>query len=190
MLTKSLAIFDRGQTVELPSPIFVMPKPKRGRQTHSELRFPNGDPIPTRATLIAYILQNVLYQIDETVEGPIFCKHLIKCNRERNRQSMYHVVMGAHQWTGVWEVTGNRRMFDVRAVWLPDDEAWVPQIMLSPGNYIGVSRFNGFEMTFKELRRAMIKHEFVTAEEFDCYASQNRTMRYQAITRATRGIWM
>lgn len=191
MLNKSLAFFDGGQAVELQTPIFMLPKAKRrGRRAISTIYFPNGERIPSRDELIAYIVNHVLYQIDESVDGPIFCKHVIKCNRERNRDSMYHIVMGAHQWSGVWEVVGNRRMFDVRALYLPGDDAWVPQVVLSPGNYIGVDNFNGFEMSSKDLRREMIQHGFVTAEEYDHFANPRASVRYDAIARATRGIWM
>ena len=191
MLSKSLAFFDGGQSVELPTPIFMMPKSRRrGRRPGSDVYFPNGERIPSREELIAFIVQNVLYQIDDTLEGPIFCKHVIKCNRERNRDSMYHIVMGAHQWSGVWEVVGNRRMFDVRALYLPADDAWVPQVVLSPGNYIGVDNLNGFELGPKELRREMIRRGFVSPDAYDRFANPSSVVRHQAIAMATRGIWM
>ncbi|MCL4522185.1 MAG: hypothetical protein M1415_11540 [Firmicutes bacterium] len=191
MLNKSLAFFDGGQTVELATPIFVVPQSKRrGRRPGSDSYFPNGERIPSRAELIAYIMTHVLYQIDDTLEGPIFCKHVIKCNQERNRDSMYHIVMGAHQWSGVWEVVGNRRMFDVRALYLPSDDVWVPQVVLSPGNYIGVDNCNGFELGSKELRREMIQRGLVTPEEYDQFANPSAVVRHRAISRATRGIWM
>ncbi len=191
MLNKSLAFFDGGQAVELPTPIFMRPKAKRrGRRAGSDAYFPNGDRVPSRDEIIRFIVNHVLYQIDDTLEGPIFCKHVIKCNRERNRDSMYHIVMGAHQWSGVWEVVGNRRMFDVRALYLPTDNVWVPQVVLSPGNYIGVDNFNGFEMGPQQLRREMIQRGFVTADEYDHFANPSAVVRHQAITRATRGIWM
>jgi hypothetical protein len=191
MLNKSLAFFDGGQTVELSTPIFMLPKSRRrGRRPGSEGYFPNEQKIPSREDLISFIVTHVLYQIDETLEGPIFCKHVIKCNRERNRDSMYHIVLGAHQWCGVWEVIGNRRMFDVRALYLAEEDVWVPQVVLSPGNYIGVDNFNGFELGSQELRREMIQRGFVTAEEYDQFASPSAAVRYRAIPFATRGIWM
>lgn len=191
MLNKSLAMFAGGQTVELPSPIFSAPKARRrGRRTGKDLYFPNGQRIPTRDELIAFIVGHVLYQIDDTLGGPIFCKHVIKHNKDRNRDSMFHIVMGAHEWSGVWEVVGNRRMFDVRAVYLPEDQAWVPQVILSPGNYIGVDNLNGIEIGREALRRALIARGFVTAEEYDTYAHPSQPARYEAIARATRGIWM
>ena len=125
MSSKSLAFFQDGQAVEMSAPIFSHPRNKRrGRRSESDRYFPNGMIKPTRDELLQFILTHVLYQVDATVGGPIFCKHIMKPNRERNRESMYHVVLGPYTWTGVWEVIGNRRMFDIRAEY----RAWVTKV--------------------------------------------------------------
>lgn len=191
MSAKSLAFFGNGQVVEMSTPIFGWPQTRRrGRRSETERCFPNGIEKPSRDDLIQFILHNVLYQIDSSLGGPIFCKHLEKPNRERNRDSMYHVVLGDHSWTGVWEVVGNRRMFDIRAVYMPKENTWVPQIVLSPGNYIGVDNLNGIEMGPEKLRREMIRRGFVTPEEYDCFAGASLPARYRAISCAKRGIWL
>lgn len=191
MSSKSLAFFEDGQAVEMSTPIFGHPKSKRrGRRSDSDRYFPNGLQKPSREELIHYILSHVLYQVDATIGGPIFCKHIVKPNRERNRESMYHVVLGPHPWTGVWEVIGNRRMFDIRAEFLLSEDGWVPQIQLSPGNYIGVDNLNGIELDPTRLRREMIRRGFVMAEEFDRYTGSAPEERYRAIPYATKGIWM
>lgn len=190
MSSKSLAFFQDGQAVEMSSPIFTRPRSKRrGRRSESDRYFPNGMMKPTRDELLQFILSHVLYQVDATVGGPIFCKHIMKPNRERNRESMYHVVLGPHTWTGVWEVVGNRRMFDIRAEYLANESTWVPQIQLSPGNYIGVDNLNGIELDPIRLRREMIRRGFASPEEFDRF-SGGLTNRYRAIPFAERGIWM
>lgn len=189
-MSKSLAFFE-GHRVELSSPIFTRPKAKRrGRRSDLERYFPNGMLKPTRAELIQFILTHILYQIDTTVGGPIFCKHVVKSNRERNRDSMYHVVLGPHPWTGVWEVVGNRRMFDIRAEYISSQGIWVPQIQVSPGNYLGVGDLNGIELDPVRLRREMVRRGFVTAEEYDRFASPSEVVRYRAIADAVPGIWM
>jgi len=190
MSTKSLAFFQDGQVIEMSSPIFAPPRARRrGRRSDSDRYFPNGMMKPTREELLEYILSHVLYQVDATVGGPIFCKHIMKPNRERNRESMYHVVLGPHAWTGVWEVVGNRRMFDIRAEFLPRENTWVPQIQLSPGNYIGVDNLNGIELDPVRLRREMIRRGFATPEEYDRFTG-GLANRYRAISHAVRGIWM
>lgn len=191
MANKALAFFDRGLAVEMATPIFSPPRPRRrGRKNERERFFPNGMPVPTRDQLIQYILEHVLYQIDLTVGGPVFCKHIIKQNQDRNRESMYHIVFGPPPWTGVWEVIGNRRMFDVRTVYLEQEETWLPQIVLSPGNYIGVDNLNGIELPFHELRAEMIRRGFTTAEEFDRFSDTTAEGRRRAMRSAVRGIWM
>lgn len=188
-MSKSLAFF-QGQSLEVSSSIFRSPQPKRrGRRSEMDRYFPNGLLKPTREELIAYILAHVLYQIDHTVGGPIFCKHVVKPNLERNRDSMYHVVLGPHLWTGVWEVVGNRRMFDIRPIYFPEKGSWVPQIQVSPGNYIGVDNLNGIELEPKTLRRQIIERGFVTVEEYDRYAG-GPLKNSQAIRTAVPGIWM
>ncbi|MHB1955173.1 MAG: hypothetical protein ACYCOU_15680 [Sulfobacillus sp.] len=191
MSTKTLAFFEDGQVIEMSTPIFGWPKTKRrGRRSETDRCFPNGVLKPTRDELIQFILNNVLYQVDPSLGGPIFCKHIIKPNRERNRDSMYHVVLGPHPWSGVWEVVGNRRMFDIQAHFLHGANTWVPQIVLSPGNYIGVDNLNGIELDPIRLRREILRRKFASAEEFDYYASPSLAVRYSAIKTAVRGIWM
>lgn len=188
---KSLAFFDGGQTIELASPIFERAKPRRrGRRLRRDCFLPNGQPVPTRDELILYILNHVLYQIDPSLGGPMFCKHVIKHNHDRNRDSMYHIVLGCHQWSGVWEIIGNRRMFDVRPFYLPSEQDWIPQIVLSPGNYIGVGNLNGIELNPRTLRRELILRGFVSPEEYDRYTDTSLAGRRQAIREAVRGIWM
>lgn len=178
-------------TVELPTPIFVGAHTgRRGRKPERDMYFPNGERRPSRDDLIRYILQHVLYQVDPGSDGPIFCKHIEKLNRERNKQSMYHVVMGPHHVTGVWEIIGNRRMFDIRPVFLSAEGAWVPQIVLSPGNYVGVGNLNGVELGAAELRREIVRRGFVTLDELDRYCCPLRIKREQAVPYARRGIWM
>lgn len=191
MLNKSLAFFQDGQVIEMSTPIFGHPKAKRrGRRSEMERYFPNGMTKPSRDELIQFILSHILYQIDMALGGPIFCKHIVKSNRERNRDSMYHIVLGPHLWTGVWEVVGNRRMFDIRAEFLPGEGTWVPQIQLSPGNYIGIDNLNGIELEPAKLRRELIRREFVTPDEYDCFASADPVVRLRAISNAVRGIWL
>ncbi|PSR33687.1 MAG: hypothetical protein C7B46_08755 [Sulfobacillus benefaciens] len=191
MSTKTLAFFEGGQVIEMATPIFGWPKSRRrGRRSETDRCFPNGMLKPTRDELIHFILNNVLYQVDPSLGGPIFCKHIIKPNRERNRDSMYHVVLGPHPWSGVWEVVGNRRMFDIQALFLHSANTWVPQIVLSPGNYIGVDNLNGIELDPIRLRREMICREFVSAAEYDHYANPSLSVRYTAIKSAVPGIWM
>jgi hypothetical protein len=190
MAGKSLAFF-ADCAVELPGPIFTGPRVgKRGRKPERELYFPNGDRRPDRAELIQYILQHILYQIDPGSDGPVFCKHIEKLNRERNKQSMYHVVLGPPDLSGVWEIVGNRRMFDLRAVYVQSDHTWIPQIVLSPGNYVGVGNLNGVELNAGELRRELLRRGFVTQEELELFMSPLRTKREQALKYARRGIWM
>lgn len=191
MSTKTLAFFEGGQVIEMATPIFGWPKSRRrGRRSETDRCFPNGMLKPTRDELIHFILNNVLYQVDPSLGGPIFCKHIIKPNRERNRDSMYHVVLGPHPWSGVWEVVGNRRMFDIQALFLHSANTWVPQIVLSPGNYIGVDNLNGIELDPIRLRREMIRRDFVSAAEYDHYANPSLSVRYTAIKSAVPGIWM
>jgi len=194
MTAKSLAFFD-DCTVELPSPIFVGPKARRrGRRPDREVFFPNGERRPSRDELISFIAEHILYQIDPGSDGPLFCKHLVQRgahgSRERNKQSMYHVVLGPPALSGVWEIVGNRRMFDIRAVYLPQERTWIPQIVLSPGNYIGVSNLNGVELSAGALAREMLRRGFVTPEELDRYYGAARAPRERAIEWAVRGIWM
>lgn len=191
MATKSLAFFN-DCTVELPTPIFMGPKVgRRGRRPDRELFFPNGVRRPGRDELIQFIVENVLYQIDPGCDGPLFCKHVIEHGgRERNKQSLYHVVLGPPALSGVWEIVGNRRMFDVRAVYLPRESAWIPQIVLSPGNYVGVGNLNGVELSAAGLAREMLRRGFVTPEELDCFYGSGRAKREQAVGMARRGIWM
>ncbi len=191
LVNKSLAFFDNGQAVPMTTPIFQSPRSRpRGRRRDSDRYFPSGEMIPSREELIQYILNHVLYQVDPVLGGPVFCKHIIKPNRERNRESMYHVVLGPAPWTGVWEVIGNRRMFDIHAEYVPDDGAWLPQITVSPGNFIGVGKLNGIEMDPARLRREIIRRGFATPEEYEWFASPYLAMRRLAIARAQRGIWM
>jgi hypothetical protein len=191
MSTKTLAFFEGGQVIEMATPIFGWPKSRRrGRRSETDRCFPNGMLKPTRDELIHFILNNVLYQVDASLGGPIFCKHIIKPNRERNRDSMYHVVLGPHPWSGVWEVVGNRRMFDIQALFLHSANTWVPQIVLSPGNYIGVDNLNGIELDPIRLRREMIRREFVSGAEYDHYANPSLSVRYTAIKSAVPWIWM
>ncbi|MCY0880549.1 MAG: hypothetical protein OWS74_01000, partial [Firmicutes bacterium] len=131
MVNKSLVFFDEGLAVEVAQPIFSRPIHRRGRRPDRERFFPNGQLKPARTELIQYILDNVLYQVDPDLDGPIFCKHVIKCNRERNRESMYHIVLGAYPWIGVWEVVGNQRMFHIEARYIEAESRWIPQISLS-----------------------------------------------------------
>ncbi|MCY0886109.1 MAG: hypothetical protein OWV35_09550 [Firmicutes bacterium] len=190
MLSKSLAFFE-GATVEVSVPIFSQPEArKRGRRTRQDALLPDGTPRPSRRELLAYILDHVLYQLDPSVGGPIFCKHIVKPNIERNRESMYHIVLGPVEWSGVWEIVGNRRMLDVRAVSVPGQRHWVPQIILSPGNYVGVDNLNGIELSREALREAMIARGFVDAETFDRFAAPSLAGRYRAIADAVPGIWM
>jgi hypothetical protein len=191
MATKSLAFFS-DCTVELPSPIFVGPKVgRRGRRPERDLFFPNGERRPGRDELIQFIVDHVLYQIDPGSDGPIFCKHVIeRAHRERNKQSMYHVVLGPPALSGVWEIVGNRRMFDVRAVYLPQEATWIPQIVLSPGNYIGVANLNGVELSPSALASEMLRRGFATPEDLDRYYGGGRQQRERAIRYAYRGIWM
>lgn len=190
LATKSLAFF-ADCAVELPGPIFMGPRTgRRGRKPERELYFPNGDRRPDREDLINFILQHVLYQIDPGTDGPIFCKHIEKLNRERNKQSMYHVVMGPHHVSGVWEIVGNRRMFDLRPVYLPSERTWIPQVILSPGNYVGVNNLNGVELSPLELKREMMRRGFATPEEIDRFYSPLRAKREQMVKFARRGIWM
>lgn len=191
MATKTLAFFD-DCTVELPNPIFVGPKVgRRGRRPDRELYFPNGVRRPGRDELIQFIVDHVLYQIDPGSDGPLFCKHVIEHgNRERNKQSMYHVVLGPPALSGVWEIVGNRRMFDVRAVFLPRESTWIPQIVLSPGNYIGVGNLNGVELSPTALAREMLRRHFVSPEEMDQFYGAPRAKREGSIRFASRGIWM
>lgn len=191
LVNKTLAFFQNGQVVPLTTPIFQGPKTRRrGRRREQDRYFPSGELIPTREELIQYILNHVLYQIDPVLGEPIFCKHIIKPNRERNRESMYHVVLGPPSWTGVWEVIGNRRMFDIHAEYVPEERTWLPQITVSPGNFIGVDNLNGIELDPVCLRREIIRRKFVTADEYDWFASPYASIRRMAIAKAQRGIWM
>ncbi len=190
MVSKSLAFFE-DCTVELPSPIFVGPRAgRRGRKPERDLYFPNGERRPTREDLIQYILQHVLYQIDPCWDGPIFCKHVEKLNRERNKQSMLHVVLGPHPVSGVWEIVGNRRMFDVRAVYVPRQRTWIPQIILSPGNYVGVGNLNGVELSSAALHGEMLRRGYVTEDEIRIFGQAARGKRERAVAYARPGIWM
>ncbi|MDA8194436.1 MAG: hypothetical protein M0Z53_10620 [Thermaerobacter sp.] len=185
-MSKSLAFF-HDQVLELSTPIFSRPKPKsRGRRNNTERHFPNGVLKPTREELLRFILSHVLYQIDTTIGGPIFCKYIMT----PQRSTLYHVVFGPHPWTGVWEVVGNRRMFDIRAEFLTAENTWVPQIQVSPGNYIGVDNLNGIELEPVRLRNEIIRRGFALAEEYDHYAGSSPAARYRAMTTASRGIWM
>lgn len=188
-MSKSLAFFME-QTVEMPAPIFSLPAlRKRGRKSVAERYFPDGTPRPSRQELLNYVLHHILYQIDPDT-GPVFCRHVMKPNRERNRESMYHVVLGPHEWCGVWEIIGNRRMLDLRAVYLERSGGWLPQLVLSPGNYIGVGNLNGVEMDHRALRQALIARGFVDAETFDRFAAPSLADRYFAVRYAKPGIWM
>ena len=190
LVSKSLAFFE-DCAVELPSPIFVGPRAgRRGRKPERDLYFPNGERRPTREDLIQYILQHVLYQIDPGWDGPIFCKHVEKLNRERNKQSMLHVVMGPPRVSGVWEIVGNRRMFDVRAVYVPNQSIWIPQIILSPGNYVGVGNLNGIELSPLVLQAEMVRRGYVTEEEIHLFCQPSRVQREHAVMYARPGIWM
>jgi hypothetical protein len=190
MAGRTLAFF-ADCAVEVPGSIFAGPRAgRRGRKPECERYFPNGERRPDRRELIAYILQHILYQIDPSIDGPVFCKHIQKLNRERNKQSMYHVVLGPPEVSGVWEIVGNRRMFDLRAVYVPQDRTWIPQIILSPGNYVGVANLNGVELSPGELGRELLRRGFVTPEELDRFYSPLRSKREQALRYARRGIWM
>ncbi|MCL8209250.1 MAG: hypothetical protein K6V97_14450 [Actinomycetia bacterium] len=190
MEAKAVAFFS-DCAVELPTPIFVASEARRrGRRPAHELYFPNGQRRPTREELLRFILTHVLYQIDPATDGPVFCKHIQRHNPERNKVSLFHIVMGPHEVTGVWEIIGSRRMFDLRAVYLPRQQTWVPQLVLAPGNYVGVGRLNGLELSPRELRSEMIRRGFVTAEELDRFAAATRARRERAIAYAWRGIWM
>lgn len=184
-MLKSFARFN-DVNVALSEPIFRAKIGSRGRPPKT---FPNGDPVPNRQSLLAFITRHVLYQIDAVVDGPIFCKHL-PLTHDRNRDSLYQVVLGAPPWSGVWEVRGNPRLFGVRAVYLPDERTWIPQIVLSPGNYWPVRNWNAFELSHAKLRAVIVRHRLVTAEEWDCFAHPDRAARERAIALATRGIWM
>ena len=191
MVNKTLAFFQNGQVVPLTTPIFGGPLTKRrGRRREQDRYFPNGTLIPSREELIQYILNHILYQIDPVLGEPIFCKHIIKPNRERNRESMYHIILGPSSWTGVWEVIGNRRMFDIHAEYVVSEQSWLPQITVSRGNFIGVGNLNGIELDPMDLRREVIHRQFVTAEEYDWFANPCASVRGMAIARAQRGIWM
>jgi hypothetical protein len=190
LVSKSLAFFT-DCAVELPTPIFGGPRAgRRGRKPERDLYFPNGERRPSREDLIQYILHHVLYQIDPGSDGPIFCKHVEKLNRERNKQSMLHVVMGPHHVTGVWEIVGNRRMFDVRAVYVESQGTWIPQIILSPGNYVGVGNLNGIELPPRQLHAEMVRRGYVTEEEVELFCAPSRSQREKACAYARRGIWM
>lgn len=190
MEAKAVAFFS-DCVVELPTPIFVAGEARRrGRRPAREMYFPNGQRRPNREELLRFILTHVLYQIDPATDGPVFCKHIQRHNPERNKQSLFHIVMGPHEVTGVWEIIGSRRMFDLRAVYLPRQQTWVPQLVLGPGNYVGVGRLNGLEMSPRELRSEMVRRGFVTPEELDRFCAVTRARREQAIAHASRGIWM
>ncbi|MCL4495229.1 MAG: hypothetical protein M1294_10510 [Firmicutes bacterium] len=190
-MNKTLAFFQNGQIVPMTTPIFQGPKTRRrGRRREEERHFPNGELIPSREELIQYILSHVLYQIDPVLGEPVFCKHIIKPNRERNRESMYHVVLGPPSWTGVWEVIGNRRMFDIHAEYVKEECTWLPQITVSRGNFIGVENLNGIELDSEYLRREIIGRNFVTPDEYDWFASPYVSVRRMAVANAERGIWM
>ena len=191
LVNKTLAFFQNGQIVPVTTPIFQGPKARRrGRRREVDRYFPNGELIPGREELIHFILTHILYQIDPVLGEPVFCKHLIKPNRERNRDSMYHVVLGPASWTGVWEVIGNRRMFDIHAEYVNEEATWLPQITVSPGNFIGVENLNGIELPSEYLRNEIIERNFVTADEYDWFASPHASVRRLAMAQAERGIWM
>ncbi len=191
MINKSLAFFDNGLAVPVTIPIFHGPQTRpRGRRKLSEKYFPSGELIPNREDLLQYILHNVLYQIDPVLGGPIFCKHVIKTHQDRNRETMYHVVLGPPTWTGVWEVIGNRRMFDVHAEYVTEEQGWVPQITVSPGNFIGVANLNGIELSEPQLHRELVERGFATEEEYEWFASPYASVRALATDKARPGIWM
>lgn len=168
--------------------IFSLPPvARRGRKARKFL--PNGVQEPSRDELVQYVISHVLYQYEPGFDdGPLFCCHA-RPSRQRG-EYLVQIVLGPPQFTGAWAIASDPRALRLQALLIPDREAWLPCLQISPGNIDPIDRLNGTDLSPAALRRAILRHRWITEDIYDRFVQSDPARREQAIAFAVPGIWM
>ncbi len=168
--------------------IFSLPPvARRGRKPRKFL--PNGVQEPSRSELVDYLITHILYQYEPGFDdGPLFCCH-VRPPRQRG-ECLVQIVMGPPQFTGAWAIASDPRSLILQVLWNSGQETWVPRLQISPGNIDPIDRLNGTELSPVALRRAILRHRWITEDIYDRFVQPDPAQREQAIAFAVPGIWM
>lgn len=129
--------------------------------------------------------------IDE--EGEIFGVRWLAIPRDRYRQRMISVVLGAPDAIGVWHVNGTAAAWRVLGLWVPEWGQVVPVVRFAPGwpEAYGPFRYNDPYAAWPssdEWRRYVFQQGWVTPEEWTAWTNPcQRTMLAQ---RWPKMLWM